>query len=250
VSAAADDTLFTLSFDDGVPLDRQVATLLSEYRVRATFYASTGPSGARSIGDDDLHWIGERHELGNHGKTHRLFTGLSASELEAEVSWGQAEMARFGPVAPVVAPPRGRISGSVVAVVRSLGFGIRTAPLLGTGTRRGDILDPSFLFFPHRTSALAREAVRRRRLPMTALLLAWGGGRDYRVRTERLVRAAAQHTSCVHVWGHADEIERLDLWQELENVLALARELGMRPATNGEVFAALGPPPRHAARPR
>jgi peptidoglycan/xylan/chitin deacetylase (PgdA/CDA1 family) len=235
------DTLFTMSFDDGLPGDLEVARLLSEYQMRATFYASTGPSGTRTIDDDALHWIGERHELGNHGKTHRLFTELSCSELVSEVRWGQQEMARFGQAAPLVAPPWGRVSRAVVAAVGSLGLGVRTAPLLGTGMRRGDLLDPSFLFFPHRTSVLAREALRRRKLPMTSLLLAWGGGRDYRVRTERLLRAAARHMPSVHVWGHADEIERLKLWDDLEHMLAVARAIGVRPATNGEVFKALGP---------
>ena len=234
------DTLFTLSFDDGDRGDLQVARLVADYGMRATFYASTGPSGSREIQDDALCWIGERFELGNHGRTHRLFTELPHSELVAEVAWAQTQMARFGPVAPLVAAPRGRISGTVVAALASLGYGVRTAPLLGTGARRGTILDPSFLFFPHGSSIVVRELVRRRKLPMTSLLVAWAGGRDYRRRTERLIRASAEHASSVHVWGHAAEVERLKLWGELESLLALARGLRLRPATNGEVYVALG----------
>jgi peptidoglycan/xylan/chitin deacetylase (PgdA/CDA1 family) len=233
-------TLFTLSFDDGDPSDLRVAELLSVYGMRGTFYASTGPEGVRAIDDAALRWIGERHELGNHGRTHRPFTQLTFSELQAEVAWGQVEMSRLGRTAPLVAPPWGRVSGPVIRALTSLGYGIRTAPLLGAGARQESVLDPSFLFFPHRSAVLVRECVRRRKLPVIPLLVAWGGGRDYRMRAERLMRASAEHSASVHVWGHSTELDRLSLWDDFEHLLALARTLRMQPATNGEVYAALG----------
>jgi peptidoglycan/xylan/chitin deacetylase (PgdA/CDA1 family) len=228
-----------MSFDDGDPADARVAELLTEHGMRATFYASTGPTGARLIHDDALRSIAEHHELGNHGRTHRLFVDLSPEELADEVRWGQEELARFGQAPRLVAPPKGRITGAVVERLSGLGLGVRTAPILGTGGRRANLLDPTFLFYPHGSAALARNTLRRRRLPMVSLLLAWAGGRDYRRRTHRLLETAARRAPCVHVWGHAEEIERLGLWAEFEDLLLLARRLQLVPATNGDAYALL-----------
>jgi len=98
------------------------------------------------------------------------------------------------------------------------------------------VLDPTFQFYPHNTAALARNSLRCFRLPMISLLIAWIGGRDYRTRAERLLRTAVERSPCVHIWGHAEEVERIGLWGELEGLLALARALQVVPATNGEVL--------------
>jgi len=114
-------TLFTTSWDDGDPCDVVAADMLSRFGLRGTFYASTGPSGTRLINDDALHWIAERHELGNHGRTHTPFIDLSRAALIEELAWGCADLSRFGPAPTMVAPPKGRISREVLGVLGSLG---------------------------------------------------------------------------------------------------------------------------------
>ena len=37
------------------------------------------------------------------------------------------------------------------------------------------------------------------------------------------------------MWGHAGELERFGLWGVLDEVLSVARSLGLQPATNSEV---------------
>ena len=87
---------FTTSWDDGSPSDTRVADLLHSFGLLGTFYASTGPEGARSISDSDLRRIAQDHELGNHGRTHTPFLSLSSTDIEDEVRWGDRELSRFG----------------------------------------------------------------------------------------------------------------------------------------------------------
>lgn len=233
--------LFTTSWDDGNALDRRVAGLLEQLGLTGTFYASTGDGGARSIRDEDLARIGRVHELGNHGRTHTSFLALSAEQIESEIEWGRQELSRFGRVAAVVAPPKGKVDDRVRGTVRALGWRIRSAPVIGTRAHHAGTIEPSFQFFPFRWNELLRNAVRRRLVPATPLVLAWALGGRSRDRSMRLLRTAARHLPCVHVWGHAADVERFGMWDALGEMLAAAAAMRLVPVTNGELAGALRP---------
>lgn len=229
-------SLFTTSWDDGDPADVQAAELLSAFGLRGTFYATTGPSGARLIDDDRLARLSEHHEIGNHGRTHSPFPKLTREMLEEELSWGAAEISRFGQASKVVAPPRGKVTKQVVSDLAALGYVARTAPVLGTASLDGDLLHPTFMFYPHGTAAMVRHSLRSVRMPAGSLLLAWASGRSFQRRTEALLRTALSRSSYVHLWGHSEEVERLGLWGELEHLLTIARAMEVVSATNSEVI--------------
>ncbi|MDP9300907.1 MAG: polysaccharide deacetylase family protein [Actinomycetota bacterium] len=233
-------TLFTTSWDDGNALDVRVVGLLEGLGLTGTFYASTGEGGVRTLDDDALARIGAAHELGNHGRTHTPFTLLSPRQIEDELEWGKAELTRFGRVAPLVAPPKGKMNDQVTRTLKGLGYGIRAAPLIGTDAQPPGWIEPSFHFFPFRWSELLRNTARRRLLPATPLVMAWARGGAFRDRSVRLLRVAARHLPCVHVWGHSADLERLGLWGALEEVLEAAAALRMSPVTNGQLLEAAG----------
>jgi peptidoglycan-N-acetylglucosamine deacetylase len=228
--------LLTTSWDDGSPLDARVAGLLDGLGLTGTFYASTGEGGVRTIDDDALGRIGASHELGNHGRTHMPFTLLSPQQIADEIDWGHAELSRFGRAARLVAPPKGKMDDRVVRTVRALGYGMRSAPVIGSRSQRLGTIEPSFQLFPFRWTELLRNVARRRLLPATPLVLAWARGGTFRDRSVHLLRAAAQHLPCVHVWGHASDVQRLGLWEALGEVLDAAAALPLSPVTNGELL--------------
>jgi peptidoglycan/xylan/chitin deacetylase (PgdA/CDA1 family) len=229
--------LLTTSWDDGTATDLALGRLLAERGIRATFYATTGPGGARALEDAGLaELVGLGHELGNHGRTHRPFTELTGRELLEEVRWGRAEMARFGCEAPVVAPPRGHVNGAVLSALRAEGLVVRPAPILGAGSARG--LMPTAQVFPHRRGRTVTHLVRRGIRPSAPALVAWCGHRDLFERLRALADLARRRGADLHFWGHSEEVERLDLWKPLDRLLGELLDQGFRPATNGELVAA------------
>jgi peptidoglycan/xylan/chitin deacetylase (PgdA/CDA1 family) len=230
------DVLFTTSWDDGSAHDLRVAQLLTDRGLTGTFYASTGPTGHRSISGQSLQRIGDLHELGIHGRTHVLFTQMSERQLSEEVEWARHELEPFGQVSRVVAPPRGRTDHRVDRLLAGLGYAVRSAPILGSSRTFERRLEPTFQLLPHNTWRLARNVARRRLLPATPLLLAWLRGRDFGRRVGLLLESGVASSSCAHIWGHADEIDRLDLWPVLTELLDRVTELPVEPVNNTQAY--------------
>lgn len=232
----SDRVLFTTSWDDGDPLDVKIADTLEEFGFVGTFYASTGPDGRRLINDGDLARIGKKHELGAHGKTHTIFPELQRSALADEIHWAVEEMSRFGSVGSVVAPPRGKINASTTRFIGHLGFAVRTGAIIGSGGVTRNTLEPTFQLYPHGWNTIARNCVYRRRLPTASLLAPFARKTSPEDRFHQMLLAATERNRYVHVWGHSADIQRLNLWGTLRDLLAMAIELGFTPVSNSEAF--------------
>jgi peptidoglycan/xylan/chitin deacetylase (PgdA/CDA1 family) len=230
------DILFTTSWDDGHPLDARIAGLLEEFGFIGTFYASTGPGGRRLIADEHLSTIGKRHELGVHGQTHTVFPDLARSALAHEIQWAVDHLSQFGRVGHVVAPPRGKIDTATRLFIGQLGFAVRTGAIIGSTEVRGNSLDPTFQLYPHVWKTIIRNSAYLKRIPTVSLLLAHARDGEPGDRFVALLRAAARHQRYVHVWGHAADIDRLDLWDALKSLLRAAADLGLTPVSNSEAF--------------
>ena len=230
-------TLFTTSWDDGSALDVRLGGILEQFGLRATFYATTGPRGRREIGTEELAELATIHELGNHGRTHRPFTELSDEEIDQELSWGRDQLARFGEPVPVVAPPLGRIDGRVVHVVSSLGYAIRSAPVLSGRGSSARCLEPTFMLYPHTFRTVLRNGLRRRVVPALPLLRAWGFRKRFRERVKDMLTASVRTCDAIHIWGHSDDIQTIEAWDVAEDLFRHAATLSIQPVTNHGLMA-------------
>jgi hypothetical protein len=113
---------------------------------------------------------------------------------------------------------------------------VRTGAILGSPLVKGNSIDPTFQLYPHAGKTIIRNCVYRRRVPAAALVFALARGTGREDRFHRLLLAAARRQRCVHVWGHAADLERLGLWATLRRLLLTAAELGLVPVSNSEAF--------------
>jgi peptidoglycan/xylan/chitin deacetylase (PgdA/CDA1 family) len=228
----------TTSWDDGVPEDERLGELLASYGFPGTFYATTGPIGHRLISDAATsRLVALGHELGNHGRTHRPFTALSAEELLDELAWGEREIGAVATSHRLVAPPAGIVSKAVRATLRANRYVLRSAPILAKSAATRELVVPSAQMYPHSVFATYKHLAKHRLLPPLAFLRAWSRGGTPRERFRRLADIAHRRGLVLHVWGHSAELERFQLWGDLEAFLEEARELGFRGATNSQLLA-------------
>jgi peptidoglycan/xylan/chitin deacetylase (PgdA/CDA1 family) len=231
----SDRVLLTTSWDDGNPLDVRIADTLEQFGLVGTFYASTGPDGRRLINDQDLA-SGTKHELGAHSQNHTIFPELPRSALADGIHWADEEMSRFGGVGSLVAPPRGKTNASASRFIGQLGFAVGTGAIVGSGGVTRNSLEPTFQLYPREWKTTARNCVYRRRLPMSSLLVPGARKASPEDRFHQMLLAAPERQRYVHVWGHAADIHRLNLWGALRDLLAIATELGLTPVSNTEAF--------------
>ena len=236
-------TRFTLSVDDGHPLDLKMAELLDRHDVAATFYVPMANcEGLPVMTAPQLRSIAARFELGSHTAEHRFLTGLGRAAAWRQIRDGKAELENIlGQRVQGFCYPGGQYRREHVALVRAAGFTYaRTIQNLRmeAGTRAYE-LPTSLQFYPHPRRVLIRNFVSQAdwllRLPA---LLAVCSASDWVARLYALFDYAHQRGAMFHLWLHTAAIETLQLWPALDAFLGyVARRVPRtQRLTNGAWF--------------
>ncbi len=247
---------FSLSVDDGHPLDLKLADLLERHGLRASFYVpgsnSEGPPVMRA---SQLRTLDGRFEIGSHTAGHRFLARLENAAAWREISDGKAALEDvLGHAVQGFCYPGGRYRREQVALVQAAGFRhARTTQNLRIDTV-GQLLEmPTTLqFYPHPRSVLLRNFISQGAWPeRQAALRAALAESDWRTRLYALFNHACARGAVFHLWLHSTDIEQLQLWQELDAFLAcVARRVPpARRLTNGELAGGAGLIPAADARP-
>ncbi len=233
----------TISVDDGHPSDLKVAALLAHHGLQATFYVPVrNREGPPVMSAAQLRTLAQRFEIGAHTLTHQFLAGLDDGTAWREIADGKRALEdRLGLPVHGFCYPGGRYRRAQIRQVHAAGFRFaRTTQNLridadGTAFE----LPTSAQFYPHPRAVWLRNFVSqrdwRRRAPALRAVL---GASDWRVRLYRLLALADAHGGVFHLWLHALDIERLQLWTTLDSFLAqLAQRVPPhRRIVNGELL--------------
>jgi hypothetical protein len=215
---------FTMSVDDGHPLDMRMAALLDRCGMRATFYLPmTNDEGAPVLDAVAMRELSQRFEAGSHTRSHRFLTTLAASDAWRQISEGKQMLEDcIGKPVKGFCYPGGRYQRIHLLQVRAMGFDYaRTTQNLriDTGTNVFE-MPTSAQFYPHPVSVLLRNFLSQRDwLQRTAALRVVMTETDWLRRLHRLADLAIARDGVFHLWCHSLDIERLQLWQALESFL-------------------------------
>jgi peptidoglycan-N-acetylglucosamine deacetylase len=109
-----------LTFDDGPDaMTPQYLDVLRRLEVRATFFL-VGESAARAPGMV-REYVRRGHEVGSHGWTHAVFTGMPRHRLADELTRTAAALPRCAG-RPLVRPPRGSLSATSIFRLAKAGY--------------------------------------------------------------------------------------------------------------------------------
>ncbi len=237
---------FTLSVDDGHPLDMRLAERLAGHGIPATFYVpTTNCEGPPVMTASQLRRLAAQFELGSHTAEHRFLAQLGRAAAWRQVRDGKASLEdTLGWRVDGFCYPGGRYRREHVTLVRAAGFTYaRTTQNLRTDAGKQPFEMPTTLqFYPHPRRVLIRNFVSQRywqlRRPALAAAL---GERDWLGRLYALFSHACRQGAVFHLWLHTADVEALCLWQALDDFLAcVARRVppGQR-LTNGELIGEL-----------
>lgn len=245
MTAIAQPTLFTTSWDDGHALDFRIADLLEKYGVAGTFYIPrTAPRGVMNT--NQIRELSRRFEIGAHTLDHvylnRVSDAVAVEQLSGSRQWIEEVT---GTNCRVFCFPGGTYRTRQLPLVRAAGFlAARTVELLSIrppAPAKSVFLMPTTIqAFPHGVSAYVKNAIRRARNIFA--LHAWDllQARDWVGLAECLFDRALQLRGVFHLWGHSWEIEEHGQWENLERFLAMVSRRETKPClvTNGELCQA------------
>ena len=238
----------TTSWDDDDRSGLKIAKLLRSKHLPGTFYVQSGrlKEGTHLTAPDLRGMAADGFEIGGHTVSHRLLTDLDLPDLVREVGeCKQVLQDATGREVTSFCYPRGRFNAAVVREVKRAGYhGARSTLMLSSGKEFDRFEMPTTVqAYPHRRMNYVRNLVRLQAYPAllksaTDLLRFEGWLQLGKMMFDRVLRKGG----IWHLYGHPWEIERLNLWSQLAEMLDyVANRSDVTYATNGQLFSPFKP---------
>jgi peptidoglycan/xylan/chitin deacetylase (PgdA/CDA1 family) len=184
-------------------------------------------------------------EIGAHTVSHRSLTEISLPEQEFEVAECKRILEeRLGAEVRSFCYPNGRMNRHTAECVKRAGYaGARTTRMLRTSHQFARFAMPTTLqAYPHAAGAYLRNAIKGRNAGGLVDYLARGrAARNWVEFGKVLFDRVFSQGGFWHLYGHSWELEEMDLWSGLEELLVyVAGRAGVRYVTNATVTEGLG----------
>lgn len=234
--------IVTTSWDDGDPKDLRIADFLFSRGLKGTFYIPmTGYLGGRTLGTSDLRALSSQgFEIGAHSVSHQSLPSLTTVQLAHEVRICKQNLEQIvGQSVIMFCYPNGRYNRGVIRNVQRAGYkGARTARLLSMSTDFHAFEMPTTIqAYPHCRADYIRNLARARNAP--ALLKYMMTLRRFESWVElgkQLFREVLERGGTWHLYGHSWEIDELNLWSDLRELLDyISLRKGVKYLNNGQL---------------
>lgn len=243
--------LFTTSWDDGYALDMKVAELLSKYGCTGTFYVSPKDQHMQNLmTQDQMRSITERHEIGAHSMNHPWLTRVSIEDAQKEITESKRWVEEMAAKPCVMfCYPYGDFNPAIASMVRDAGYiGARTTRGLQFASSDPFALDVSLQLYPfpwrpfcsrwwHPLDPMGPlrakcKQLRHIGIPLSAMT-SW-----LKLATTLFDWALATNQPFFHLWGHSHEIEKHEMWDDLDRFLDHVQKSGVESVTNAGLLKA------------
>ena len=237
--------IFTCSIDDGHPSDMRMAELLDKHGLHATFFIPIkNREGAEVMSSLQIREIDERFEVGSHTYDHCFLKDVPVEEAYFQIAEGKKQLEDIlGKPVAGFCYPGGKFGPEHASLVRSAGFRYArtTVNLRFDAGSNAFEMPTTFQFYPHdrsvylRNFAKAGQWASRRQGLLLALL-----HKDWIARLYALFDHACEHGGAFHLWGHSQDIDKLDAWKQLDRFLSyVAARISIRNRLSNSQLAAL-----------
>lgn len=218
--------ILTTSWDDGHPLDFKLLELLEKYNLKATFYIPLFNAENTVMNKNRIREISLSQEIGGHTVNHTYLNGLNAEKAEYEISQCKILLEDIvGQSISAFCFPGGKYSRRDVFLVKKAGylFG-RTTKLLTFSNQQLDLMNTSIQVQNHSSITLLRHCIKRFNiLPIQSNHFFLPFNRNFLKLAEHNLLKNIETNNVFHLWGHSWEIERFNLWKQLEDLFKIIR---------------------------
>jgi len=217
--------IITTSWDDGYALDVRIAELLEKYSIKGTFYIPIRNSERQVMESNTLNEISRKHEIGGHTVNHIYLNTLGLEDAKYEISTCKTMLQdKLGKNIDAFCYPGGKYSQRDIQLVNDAGFLFgRTTKMLYTSLDPDQhIMNTSMQVYNHSSAVLIRHCLKNNfLLPIVQNHFFYKGNKNFSGLVELIMNRLLENGGVFHLWGHSWEIEKYDLWAELELIFKL-----------------------------
>jgi len=214
----------TTSWDDGHPLDLKLAELLVRYKLKGTFYIPIANCERQSMMQSDIKEISKAFEIGGHTLTHRTLTTLPSEEIKDEVELSKIKLQDIiGEKVTMFSYPKGKHNKKIRKIVKNAGYlGARTTAWFSTDFPKDPFLvhTTGHVFQHTRFVNIKHSLSTQNWKGLAAYLFQLGLDKNWASCAMRLFDYVLNTGGVWHLWGHSWEIEKYNLWEDLDRVLS------------------------------
>lgn len=214
--------VITTSWDDGHPLDIKLVELLNKYGINATFYIPFSNPENKVMSFDQIKNITSFYEIGGHTLNHTYLNKLNELEAKKEINNCKAELEQLtGKEIKAFCFPGGKFSHRDIALIKEAGFIFgRTTRFFNTKIKHeSNLMHTTIHAYNHTYVNLLKHCTKR--LLFSDILYS----KAFIPFSANFVGLSNQYlsnnTEVFHLWGHSWEIEKFNLWNQLEDLFKI-----------------------------
>lgn len=208
-----------LSWDDGAEEDMKLMELSSKFNMPAIFFIPAANPERKVLSVDDINTISANgFEIGSHTYSHTYLTNLMPERAEEEMISGKDYLEQqLGKDIPHFCFPGGKYNSDLIRISKKHFSSVRTAD---TGAIVGEdtfIIKPAFHFYERGRLSLIYNSIKNFS-PLFYNILKNISQTDYYKLLIQIIEELNRRTSLsrIIIWGHSWELEKYNLWSQLE----------------------------------
>ena len=209
------------SWDDGALEDQKLFELHEKYEIPGMFFVPTRNREGREVLTTEMMRIAESCYIrfGGHTENHTYLTSVPLNEVEKEVLLNKVYLENtLGHEIEDFCLPGGKYTPEILEIVSRHYKTIRTADTMNFKYTGGE-LKPAVHFYPRGSKSLLGNAIKNQSI-LQGVYIALHYKMNYFELISNLIRnEQSKEDSVVMVWGHSWELEKMQLWNELEKLM-------------------------------
>lgn len=222
-------SIITTSWDDGHPLDFKIASLLEEYNLKGTFYIPKANCENLVMEEEEIISLSLKHEIGGHTLNHNALNSNNVDFLENEIGGCKKWLEKLlDKECKSFCYPKGKYSNLAVNTVKKNGFKYaRTVELININNLQNSFLVPTAIqVYKHNRFTYFKNSVKRSGVTGITNFIQNVGFKNNSLDylTNKMLDNIEERGGVFHLWGHSWEIEKENLWQDLEVILKICSQ--------------------------
>lgn len=246
----------TFSIDDGSKYDLRLLKLLEKYKLKATFYIPKHDESyhKKDLTDKEIRIISQVQEVGSHSLTHPILDRIPLFQQKEEIFDSKKYLENLlGKEVSMFCYPHGIYNNRVSYLVREAGYiGARTVKCCYFRIDNPFEMNVSLHIYPYPLlkknkeysyffwgKNLLRPLSKYRRV-IKECNLGYGSYFSWFRLAKNMFDYVYENGGIFHVFGHSWEIEKFNLWKDLEKLFRyLPKEKDIIYLNNGDIIKEL-----------